>query len=181
MKNIEIDGLNFELFLSSYEIKKRILELSNILKKVYQNEWPVFLIVLNGGVVFANELIKYLDDDIELSVVKVRSYKGLESTGEMSLDYIPYDVIKNKPVLLIEDIVDNGFTLDFLKNHLKEYGALSVSCVTLLFKPSKYIFKNKPEYIGFNIAKEFVVGYGMDFNQKGRELKNIYKHIIHKN
>ena len=181
MRNIEIDGLDFELFISSSEITERVTEISRELKELYRDQWPFFLIVLNGGVVFANELFKYLGSDIEFSLVKVQSYKGAETTGKILVDYIPYEAINNKKILLVEDIVDNGFTLDFLKKHLKDHGALSVSCLTLLFKPLKYRFKNKPEHVGFNIPEEFIVGYGMDLNQKGRQLEDIYKHIIHKN
>ena len=113
--------------------------------------------------------------------MKVKSYDGIKSTKSISVEHLPYDIIKNREILLIEDIVDTGFTLNFLKKELKKHGAKNIECVTLLFKPDKYNFPIEPDYVGFSIGKEFVVGYGMDFNEKGRDLSSIYKNIIHQN
>ena len=181
MKNIEIDGLHFEIFLSLNDIENKVVDLAHELKGRYQDEWPVCLIVLNGAVVFAYELLKYLDSSIQFSLIKANSYNGINSTGQILIEYFPYDIIKNKNILLIEDIVDTGCTLNFLKKELKKNGAKAVECITLLFKKNKYKFNAPPEYIGFNIGNEFVVGYGMDLDQKGRDLKNIYKNVIHQN
>jgi len=181
MKNIEIDGLHFELFLSIGDIEKKVLDLANQLKRIYKDEWPVCLIVLNGAVVFAHQLLKHLDPAIEFSLIKVNSYDGVNSTGKVVMDHFPYDIIKNQRILLIEDIVDTGSTLSFLKKELKKNGAKGIECITLLFKKNKYEYNIPPEYIGFTIGDEFVVGYGMDLDQKGRDLKNIYKSVIHQN
>jgi len=181
MKNVEIDGLNFEIFISLKEIKRKITYLANLVKETYKDEWPVCLVVLNGAVVFAHELLNQLDSSIEFSLIKVHSYHGTESTGKIHLDYFPYDIVKDNKILLIEDIVDTGFTLNFLKKELKKHGAKHVECITLLFKKKEYNYKELPEYIGFQIGQEFVVGYGMDLNQKGRDLKNIYKSVIYQN
>ena len=82
---------------------------------------------------------------------------------------------------MIEFFVDSGLTLDFLRKELLSCGAKSVECVTLLFKSTKYLYSKEPEYVGFSIGEEFVVGYGMDLNEKGRDLSSIYKNIIHQN
>ena len=177
MKNIEIDGLNFELLIKEEDILCSIKRLSQKLNDAYHGEWPVILVVLNGAIFFAGELLKHIEGFVEFSCVKVHSYDGEVSSGNIIIDYIPCDIIKNKKVLLIEDIVDSGLTLDFLTKELKKRGAKDVECVTLLFKPHKYNYPNLPKYIGFSIGDEFVVGYGMDLNQKGRGLKNIYKNI----
>ena len=137
--------------------------------------------MLSGASVFANELLKHLDSSVEVSLVKVKSYNGIQNTGDVLVEYLPLDLIKNRKVLLIEDIVDTGDTLFFLRNELKKNGVIKIDCVTLLFKPEKYNYDLLPEYIGFNIGEEFVVGFGMDLNQKGRELKDIYKNIIYQN
>ena len=181
MKEIEIDGLQFELFISSKKIQQKISSLSSLLKNEYNQNWPIFLIVLNGAAVFAHDLLNGLDPLIEISLIKVKSYDGINSSGEIKVDYFPYDLVKNKNILLIEDIVDTGLTLDFLKKEIIAHGAKEVRCITLLFKPNKYKYKVEPDYIGFRISDEFVVGYGMDFNQRGRKLKNIYKNIINQN
>jgi len=175
---LEIDGLNFKIFLSYQDIIERIRIMSTELNASFQDELPICLIVLNGAKVFASELLKNLDPLIEISLVKVNSYKGVHSSGTISVDYLPINMIKNRNILLIEDIVDSGLTLDFLKKELLSCGAQSVECVTLLFKSKKYSYYKTPEYIGFSIGEEFVVGYGMDLNEKGRDLKNIYKNFI---
>ena len=181
MKNIEIDGLNFEILLSSEKILNKIDFLYKKLDDIYRDNWPICLIVLNGAAVFASKLLKHVKSSVHVSLVKVRSYDGTQSKEKVSIEYLPYDIIKNKEILLIEDIVDSGLTINFLKKELKKHGAKKVECVTLLFKPSKYNYHVAPNYIGFSIGEEFVVGYGMDFNEKGRDLNDIYKNIIHQN
>lgn len=181
MNKVEIDGLYFELLISKDEISEKISYLYDNLVINYKKKWPLCLVVLNGAAVFANELLQKVSPEVNIEFLKVHSYKGLNSTNKITIDYIPYHLIKDQNILLIEDIVDSGFTLDFLKNELRNCGAKRVECITLLFKPSKYQYEIKPNHIGFNIGDEFVVGYGMDFNEKGRSLKNIYKNIIHKN
>ena len=176
MKNIKVEGLHFQLFIPLDKIKKRIFDISDLVKQKCESDY-VFLIVLNGASVFAEEFLKFFASETPWSVVKVRSYSGIHNTGKIVLDYIRYDFVKNKKVFLIEDIVDTGYTLNFLKKKMINNGALSVECITLLFKPSKYLFQEAPEYIGFSIGDEFVLGFGMDVNQKGRELKDIYKHV----
>ena len=177
MKKINIGGLNFKIFLSQKKITKRIFEISQELKSEYQNDWPLFIIVLNGALVFANQLLSLLGPRITFKSIKAHSYSGTKSTGKLSIENFPHNAIKGKPIIIVEDIVDSGLTLDFLRNELLESGALSVECVTLLFKKSSYKYKKQPKYIGFHIGKEFVVGYGMDYNQAGRDLENIYKQI----
>tara|TARA_B100000902_G_C27192549_1_gene854660 strand:+ start:513 stop:1049 length:537 start_codon:yes stop_codon:yes gene_type:complete len=177
MKNINIDGLNFEILIPQKTITKRIFEISQQLKNKYQNDWPLFIIVLNGAVVFANQLLSFLGPSMKSISIKAHSYNGLKSTGKISIENIPHNVIKSKSILIIEDIVDSGLTFDFLRNELLKNGALSVECVTLLFKKSNFKYNQQPKYIGFHIGKEFVVGYGMDYNQYGRDLENIYKQV----
>ena len=181
MKTIEIDGLIFELLISKSEISKKVHFLSSQLLKKYNKKWPLCLIVLNGAAVFAHELLENIKISVDVSLVKVHSYEGLDSTNKITVDHLPYKMIKNRDILLIEDIVDSGLTLDFLKKELIANGAQKVECVTLLFKPSKYQCHKGPDFVGFQIGEEFVVGYGMDFNEKGRTLINIYKNIIDKN
>ena len=106
MKNLNIDGLSFELFLSFDQISNKIIDLSRQLKKAYSEDFPLCLIVLNGASVFANELLKQLDSSTEFSLVKVKSYNGMQNADQVSVEYLPLDLVKNRKVLLIEDIVD---------------------------------------------------------------------------
>tara|TARA_Y100000589_G_scaffold9813_1_gene8245 strand:+ start:15813 stop:16349 length:537 start_codon:yes stop_codon:yes gene_type:complete len=175
MDVLEIDKLNFEVFISHKDIIKKVNDISIALNASFKEDMPICLIVLNGAVVFAAELLKKLHPLIEFSLIKVKSYDGVSSTGKISLEYFPFNLIKNRRVLLIEDIVDSGLTLDFLRKELLSCGAKSVECVTLLFKSTKYLYSKEPEYVGFSIGEEFVVGYGMDLNEKGRSLMDIYK------
>ena len=177
MKKIQLGGLDFEIFIPKKSIQKKTFELSQRIKNQYHGDWPVFIIVLKGAMIFANELLSYLDPNIDIVSVKVNSYDGLKSKGKVSIDHISYTKIQNRNVLIIEDIVDTGLTLNFLSNEFLNHGALSIECVTLLFKESKYQYKTKPKHIGFKVGEEFVVGHGMDYNQAGRKLKNIYKKI----
>ena len=181
MKTIEIDGLSFEMMLSSDQILDRIELLSAELEKKYQDTWPLCLIVLNGAAVFASALLQNVNDTVLISLVKVKSYAGTESTNSIVIDYFPHEMVKNRDILLIEDVVDSGLTLNFLKKELKKYGAKNIECVTLFFKPSKYNYSTNPHYVGFSIGEEFIVGYGMDYNQKGRDLSHVYKNTIHQN
>ncbi|MBE38025.1 MAG: hypoxanthine phosphoribosyltransferase [Flavobacteriales bacterium] len=181
MDNLKIDGLDFEILISSNKILKRIKLLAEEIKKKYPNNWPLCLVVLNGASVFANALFTHMDESVPMSLIKVHSYSGQESTNNVIVDYLPYEIVKNRDILLIEDIVDTGLTLNFLKKELKKYGAKNVECVTLFFKPSKYNYPIDPNYVGFSIGDEFIVGYGMDYNQKGRDLSHVYKNVIHQN
>ena len=181
MENIEIEGLNFEILLSSEKILHRVSSLAEKIKQQYQPDWPLFLIVLNGASIFASDLLKSINTSVPTSLVKVSSYSGTESTKNISVDYFPYEMVRGKNILLIEDIVDTGLTLTFLKKELKKHGANKIECVTLFFKPSKYNYSTNPQYVGFNIGEDFIVGYGMDYNQKGRDLNHVYKTTTHQN
>tara|TARA_B100000902_G_scaffold376807_1_gene408364 strand:+ start:4299 stop:4838 length:540 start_codon:yes stop_codon:yes gene_type:complete len=177
MKNIEIEGLEFELLINQGKILEQINSLAKELKENYPDNFPLCLIVLNGASIFASQLLDKLDNSVQISFIKVQSYDGLSSTGNIIIDYLPYELIKNRDVLLIEDIVDTGLTMNSLTKELKKNGARKVKCVTLLFKPNQYQYPTKPHHIGFSLEDNFVIGYGMDYNQKGRNLSDIYKNI----
>lgn len=181
MDNIKIDGLDFEILISSNKILERVKILSEEIKKKYPNNWPLCLVVLNGASVFANALLNHMHESVPRILIKVHSYSGKESTNNVVVDYLPYEMVKNRDILLIEDIVDTGLTLNFLKKELKKCGAKNIECVTLFFKPSKYNYPIHPNYVGFSIGEEFIIGYGMDYNQKGRDLAHVYKNVIHQN
>jgi len=181
MKKIEIDGLAFELLISSQEISNKVNVLAKRLIAQYQDNWPLCLIVLNGAAVFATDLLKRIGSSCEISVVKAHSYDGLKSTENVTIEYLAYDLIKDRDILLIEDIVDSGLTMTVIKQELLKHGAKNVQCITLLFKPNAYQYDTQPDYIGFVIGNEFVVGYGMDFNEKGRNLASIYKNTLDQN
>ncbi len=135
---------------------------------------PVLLCVLNGAIMFTAELLKKLDFDCELMSIKLSSYEGTTSTGHIKIDYDVPDSIKGRDVIICEDIVDTGATIKFLYDHLKEKGAGKVEICTLLHKPEIYKESLRIDYVAMSIPPQFIVGFGLDYNQIGRNLKDIY-------
>jgi len=175
---IEIDEKVFELMLEYEQIKKRIRLIGIQLNVDYEKQIPVFLGVLNGSFVFLGDLIKEIDIPSEVTFVKVSSYEGDKSTGRVKTEIGLQMSLKNRDVIIIEDIVDSGKTLDFILNMVQSEQPASVKVCTLLVKPQS-LQKEFPEieYVGFEIPDEFVVGYGLDYNGLGRNLKDIYRAI----
>lgn len=176
MKEVTIRDKVFQESISPERISGRIRELSREISEVWPGTKPLLLSVLNGAFIFTADLIRSLDFDPEVAFVKVSSYGGgMSSTGEVkSLMGLNTDV-KGRKVLIVEDIVDTGHTLDWLRRDLREKGAEEVRMVTLLFKPEAFHYDHSPEFIGFRIPNDFVVGYGLDYDQLGRSLPGIYK------
>ena len=154
-------------------IEKRIDELAKQIEKDYEGKEIVFLGILKGSVPFMWELAKRLKNNVIFEFIEVSSYKGTESTGKVTLHKDIKNSIEGKDVLIIEDIVDTGRTLDFLLEHLKEKNPNSVKIATLLSKPSRRVIELNVDYIGFMIEDKFVVGFGLDYEQKLRNLPYI--------
>lgn len=176
MQGITIDGLNFRPFLSEDEILKRIEEMAHTIAEVYSFKNPIFLCVLNGGFYFTAELLKHTHFDYEISFVRVKSYDGLHSAQEIK-EFIGLEHdIKNRHIVIVEDIVESGLTTNYLIAKLKEQNPASVSIATLLFKPNKLVHPELPvDFVGFSISDEFVIGFGLDLNNKARNLRAIYQ------
>ena len=127
------------------------------------------------------DLLKKVDFEYEIDFIKASSYQGTKSM-DLNLDKIESDKYKNKNILIVEDIIDTGKTMNKIYSDIQKCNPKDIKLITLLNKNTKNRnLQFEIDWIGFNIDEEFVVGYGMDINQKGRELENIYKHIIHKN
>jgi len=174
MEEIKIADLEFEKLISKEEISKKIDDLAKIVTKDYGDKYPVFLVVLTGSIFFATDLLRRLNFDLNVQVVSAKSYTdGTESSGLVRIENLNMD-IKDRDVLLIEDIVDTGITLSSIYNQIKKFKPKSVETVALLSKPSKRIVQVNASYIGFEIPEEFVVGYGMDYNELARNLEDIY-------
>ena len=162
------------VLISEESILSRIGELSREIERDYGSSENklVLLGILKGSIVFMAELMKQLRLPMEIDFMKVSSYgSGTESTGnvEIKLDIRRRD-LETSDILIVEDIIDSGRTLSYLIEYLKLRGAASVKTVTLLDKPSRRVVDLKPDYCGFVIPDEFVVGYGLDFDEKYREL-----------
>lgn len=172
---IKLHDLHFEPYLSEEEINAAIGKVASQLNKDYEGENPVFLGVLNGAFMFASDLIKRFKGDCEVSFVKLGSYQGTESTGDVRTLLGLNQELKGRKVVLIEDIVDTGNTLEVINHILAEEGVADYRVATLFYKPEAYKKSLKIEYIGMEIPNKFIVGYGLDYDGLGRNLTQVYK------
>ena len=164
-----------KVLISEEEIVKRCYELAAEIDREYagRNNKVLFVALLKGSVPFLSELMKRIEMDIEIDFMDVSSYDGTESIGDIKINKDLNASVKGVDIILVEDIVDTGRTLSTVKTMLQYKGANSVKIVTLLDKPSRRIIDIKADYIGFEVENEFVVGFGLDFNQKYRNLPYI--------
>jgi hypoxanthine phosphoribosyltransferase len=175
MKIITLHDKQFVPFIE----EKQILEISHNLALQIRHDLagkrPLFIVVLNGAFLFAADLFRYYDADAEITFLRVSSYQGTQSSGEVKqvMD-IPEDVT-DRDVVLIEDIIDSGLTIKAITANLRSKGAASIKVATLLFKPEAYREELHIDYIGFRVANDFLVGYGLDYNGLGRNIRGIYK------
>lgn len=177
MKTINLSDKVFEIFISNLEIKSRTTQLAQQINLDYQSKTPVFIGVLNGCFMFMADLIAQISTNCEVSFVKVSSYQGGTITSGKVDKILGLAVdIFGRDVIIVEDIVDTGKTLQFLLNEIIALKPASINVATLLLKPDA-LETPIPQitYTGFNIENQFVVGYGMDYNNLGRNLNDIYK------
>lgn len=159
------------ILVSEDEIIRRSIELGKQISEDYKDKKaPILVALLKGSVPFLAELMKHIELDIEYDFMDVSSYEGTESIGDIRILKDLDRSIRGENVLLVEDIVDTGRTLKTVKKMMKDKGASDVKIVSLLDKPDRRVVDIQPEYVGFIIPNEFVVGYGLDFNQKYRNL-----------
>lgn len=159
-----------KVLFSEEEIVQRCKELGKQISEDYEGKNPLFVALLRGSVPFFAELIKRIEVDCEYDFMVVSSYEGTESQGNIKIVMDLSKSIVGKDIILVEDIVDTGKTLDRVKKMMFDKGANSVKIVTLLDKKERRTVDIEAEYVGFNCPNEFVIGYGLDFNQKYRNL-----------
>lgn len=176
MNNIQIEDKEFEILLQNDNISKRTRLIGIQLNVDYENRCPIFIGVLNGSFVFMADLLKEVQIPCEIGFIRISTYQGTESTGKIKESFgLPTD-LRNRDVILVEDIVDTGLTLNYVLTEVYRQDPASVKICTLLLKPAALKAPVKElEYIGFEVANEFVVGYGLDYNGLGRNLKDIYR------
>ena len=165
---------NIEVLFKENEIGKRVEELANNLYQIYGDGEVVFICTLKGAAFFACDLLKKYPGDARMEFLKVASYNGTETTGNIKMNLsVSRENIENKNVVIIEDIVDTGYTLDFLYKYIGDMMPKSLITCTLLDKKEKRIVDINPDYAGFIIKDLFVVGYGLDYDEKYRNLPYI--------
>lgn len=172
---ILVNGKYFKKYISEEDIQTRVAELAKAITKDYEGKKPLFLGILTGGFIFAADVFRRLEFECEITFVQLSSYEGMASSGKvievMGLDFD----IRDRDVVILEDIIDTGRTLSNFIPSLLEKGAASVKLVTFLFKPDALKHDVKTDYIGFSVPNKFLVGYGLDFDQKGRNYRDVYQ------
>jgi hypoxanthine phosphoribosyltransferase len=174
MERIKLQDKWFKVMIPASEIDKAVSHVAEQLNERYQGRTPVFLGVLNGSFLFLSDLVRKISFDSQLAFVKISSYCGTESTGDVK-QQLGVDVdVEGRDIIIVEDIVETGHSMNYLLDYLKVKNPASISICTLFFKPEKFLYDYKIDYTALSIGNEFIVGYGLDYNQLGRNLKDIY-------
>lgn len=172
---ITIHDKNFVPYITEAKIKERVKAIAAEISSDYAGKKPLFVAILNGAFMFASDLFKELNIEAEIAFIKLASYKGTTSTGKV-LTAIGLDAdIHDRHVIIVEDIVDTGKTLNTFLPTLEHSQPKSLKLVTLLHKPEATVFPIRIDYLCFSIPNKFVVGYGLDYDGLGRNLKEIYQ------
>jgi hypoxanthine phosphoribosyltransferase len=175
MANIRVHDKIFEPYLSAGDIAGKVALMASELNRDYEKKRPLFISILNGSFMFASDLFKIITIEAEICFIKLASYKGAKSTGHV-ITAIGLDIdLFNRHVIIIEDIVDTGKTLNVFLPQLRHQQPASLKIAALLHKPDAIVYPLDIDYLGFSIPNKFVVGYGLDYDGLGRNLGEIYR------
>ena len=174
MSIVKIKDKTFETSISEEEIKVRVRELAQRLSKDMEGKNPLFLAVLNGSFIFAADLMREMTIPCEISFVKLASYQGTTSTGKIKEVIGINEDLAGRTVVIVEDIVESGKTMKRMIETLGTRNPASVHICTLFVKPEKLEVDLTIDYAAFSIPNAFIVGYGLDYDQQGRQLKEVY-------
>lgn len=178
MDKLKVWDKTFRPYIKYEEISKDIDAIAERLNSDYSgtDDIPVILTVLNGSIIFTGEIMKRVTFPCVLGCIKVKSYEGTASTGNVNVVCPLTCDVKGRKVIIIEDIVDTGYTLKFLRNYLQEQGASDVKTCTLFFKKESYKFGDSMpiEYVAREIENKFILGFGLDYDELGRNTKDVY-------
>lgn len=174
-KTVRIHDLDFELFIEEQRIKERIAGMADAISEEYHNKDLVVIGVLNGVFMFFTDLVRSMSIDVPINFVKVASYTGTQSSGKVR-ELVGFSGdLKGRDVLVVDDILDSGYTYSFIIETLKAKAPASIKFACLLQKPDALKVDVTPDFVGFEIPNDFVVGYGLDYDQMGRTYRDIYK------
>jgi len=175
MKTVIVKDKEFELFLSQEEIEEAISKVAANINKDLDGKNPLFVCVLNGSFMFASELMKRITIPTEMTFVKMSSYSGTKSSGTVKEVYGLEEDIKDRTVVIVEDIVDTGHTMRQMIEQLKNKNPKEIIISTLLLKPDALINDVPLDYVALEIPNDFIIGYGLDYDGYGRNYPDIYK------
>jgi len=175
MSNVVVNNKTFQPFISSEEIHKRIKEMGNQIDSDYRGKRPLFLAILNGSFMFASDLFKSISIEAEICFIKLASYKGTSSTGNLITSIGLDESLVNRHVVIIEDIIDTGNTLHQFLPQIHNQQPASLKIAALLNKPTAMKYPIVIDYLGFSVPDKFLLGFGLDFDGLGRNLPQIYQ------
>ena len=174
MSRVKIKDKTFETSMTEAEIKQRVKELAQQMSRELEGKNPLFLAVLNGAFIFAADLMREMTIPCEISFVKLASYQGTTSTGTIHEVIGINEDLSGRAVVIVEDIVESGLTIKRMMEQIGTRHPASVQVCTLFFKPEQLKEDLKLDYVAFSIPNDFILGYGLDYDQQGRGLKDLY-------
>lgn len=178
MTTVKLNDKTFSLFISNNTIQQAINDVASRINNDYKEKLPLFMAILNGSFMFAADLLKKININCEITFVKLSSYSGTSSTQQVKQLIGFNEDIKGREVVILEDIIDSGLTMEHLLEKLETFQPAGIRIASLLLKPDAFI-KNFPiDYVGLRIPNDFIVGFGLDYNGLGRNLPDIYKIVI---
>jgi hypoxanthine phosphoribosyltransferase len=175
MSVIQVHDKQFEPYINAADLQKRIQELAAQISKDLDGERPLFIAILNGSFMFAADIFKYLTIEAEISFIKLVSYKGTKSTGNVVTSIGLDEDLYGRTVVILEDIVDTGKTLSMFLPQLEHQQPKKMMIAALLTKPEALQYKITIDYLGFSVPNKFLLGYGLDYDGLGRNLPEIYQ------
>lgn len=172
---IQVLDKKFQPYIKAHQIQEQIDKLANQINTDYADKRPLFIAILNGSFMFASDLFKQLTIEAEICFIKLASYKGTKSTGNVITSIGLDEPLKDRHVIIVEDIVDTGKTLHEFLPQLENQQPASLKIAALLHKPEALVYPLTIDYLGFNVPNKFLLGYGLDYDGLGRNLKEIYQ------
>lgn len=174
MSTIQVHDKRFKTYLPAAEIAREVARLAQELGRDFRGKDPLFIPILNGAFMFASDLLRALDFDVEIAFVKYASYEGTNTTGVVK-ELIGFpESVRGRHVVLVEDVVDTGISMAHTLERVQAMQPASVSVCTFFFKPDKFVKHFKIDYIGRTIPNDFILGYGLDYNGLGRTYADVY-------
>jgi hypoxanthine phosphoribosyltransferase len=175
MSTIQVHDKKFNTYFSVDQINEQVSRLGEEINQDYEGKRPLFIAILNGSFMFASDLFKKLNIEAEICFIKLASYQGIKSTGKVVTSIGLDQSLKDRHIVVVEDIVDTGKTLHEFLPQLVDHAPASIKIATLLHKPEALQYPLSLDYIGFKVPNKFLLGYGLDYDGLGRNLKEIYQ------